>query len=56
MSKKLAYDILNQHLGIRKLSALWVPRLLTLDQNYVQMIIFNALLAHLNAINHGDGD
>ena len=31
-SKQRVYHILNQHLGIRKLSAHWVPRLLTVDQ------------------------
>ena len=37
--------ILNQHLGMRKLSARWVPRLLKVDQKRVRMNISNALLA-----------
>ena len=37
--------ILNQHLGMRKLSARWVPRLLTVYQKHVRMDIYNALLA-----------
>src|SRR5436190_23148743 len=32
MSKESVCHILNQHLDMRKLSARWVPRLLTLDQ------------------------
>ena len=31
---------------MRKLSARWVPRLLTVDQKRVRMNISNALLAH----------
>ncbi|GFX30089.1 histone-lysine N-methyltransferase SETMAR [Trichonephila clavipes] len=45
MSKERVCHILNQHLGMRKLSALWMPRLLTLDQKHVRMNIPNALLA-----------
>ncbi|XP_026319343.1 protein GVQW3-like [Hyposmocoma kahamanoa] len=45
MSKERVCHILNQHLGMRKLSARWVPRLLTLDQKLVRMNISNALLA-----------
>ena len=45
MSKERVCHILNLHLGMRKLSARWVPRLLTLDQKRVRMNIFNALLA-----------
>ncbi|KAJ0178524.1 hypothetical protein K1T71_006347 [Dendrolimus kikuchii] len=45
MSKECVCHILNQHLDIRKLSARWVPRLLTLDQKRVRMNISNALLA-----------
>ncbi|XP_029155672.1 uncharacterized protein LOC114928587 [Nylanderia fulva] len=45
MSKERVCRILNQHLGMRKLSARWVPRLLTLDQKRVRMNISNALLA-----------
>ena len=45
MSKERVYHILNQHLGMRKLSARWVPRLLTVDQKRVRMNISNALLA-----------
>ncbi|GFX04316.1 histone-lysine N-methyltransferase SETMAR [Trichonephila clavipes] len=46
MSKERVYQILNQHLGMGKLSAHWVPRLLTLDQKRVRMSISNALLVH----------
>ena len=35
MSKECVCHILNQHLGMRKLSAHWVPRLLMLDQKHV---------------------
>ncbi|KAJ0183454.1 hypothetical protein K1T71_001430 [Dendrolimus kikuchii] len=45
MSKERVYLILNQHLDMRKLSARWVPRLLTLDQKRVRINIFKALLA-----------
>ncbi|GFW85952.1 histone-lysine N-methyltransferase SETMAR [Trichonephila clavipes] len=45
MSKERVCHILNQHLGIRKLFAHWMPRLLTLDQKRVRMNISNALLA-----------
>ncbi|GFU41928.1 histone-lysine N-methyltransferase SETMAR [Trichonephila clavipes] len=44
MSKEHVCHILNQHLGIRKLSMRWVPCLLTLDQKHVRMNISNALL------------
>ena len=45
MSKERVCHILNQHLDMRKLSARWVPRLLTLDQKRVRMKISRALLA-----------
>ena len=45
MSKQRVCRIFNQHLGMRKLSARWVPRLLTVDQKRVRMKISNALLA-----------
>ena len=45
MSKKRVCHILNQHLGMRKLSVRWVPRLLTVHQKCVRMNISNALLA-----------
>ncbi|KAK5641804.1 hypothetical protein RI129_010351 [Pyrocoelia pectoralis] len=45
MSKERLCHILNQDLGMGKLSAHWVPRLLTLDQKSVRMNISNALLA-----------
>ena len=51
MSKERACHILNQHLGMRKLSALWVPRLLTVDQKHVRMNIFNLLLVQLRELN-----
>lgn len=40
LSKERIYHVLNQNLGIRKLSACWVPRLLSLDQRQVRMNIF----------------
>ncbi|KAJ0179112.1 hypothetical protein K1T71_004824 [Dendrolimus kikuchii] len=46
MSKERVCHILNHHLDMRKLSARWVPRLLTLDQKRVRMNISNPLLAH----------
>src|SRR5436190_24157904 len=45
MSKERACHILNQHLDMRKLSAHWVPRFLTLDQKRIRMKISRALLA-----------
>ena len=42
MSKERVCHILNQHLGMRKLSARWVPRLLTVNQKRVRMNISNA--------------
>ena len=45
MSKERVCHILNQHLGVIKLSARSVPLLLTVDQNRVRMNISNALLA-----------
>ena len=36
MSKERVCHILNEHLGMRKLSARWVPRLLTVDQKHVR--------------------
>lgn len=45
ISKERVCHILNQDLGMRKLSARWVPRLLTLDQKRVRMNISNAMLA-----------
>ena len=47
MSKERVCHILHQDLGMRKLSARWVPRLLTLDQKRVRMNISNALLVQL---------
>ncbi|GFT95559.1 histone-lysine N-methyltransferase SETMAR [Trichonephila clavipes] len=45
MSKGHVCHILNQHLGMRKLFARWVPHLLTLDQNRVRMNVSTTLLA-----------
>ena len=45
MSKERVCHILNQHVGMRKLSARWVPRFLTVDQKRIRMNISNALLA-----------
>ena len=47
MSKERVCHILHQDLGMRKLSAHWVPPLLTLDQKRVRMNISNALLVQL---------
>ena len=44
MSKERLCHIINQQLGMRKLSTCWVPRLVTLDQKRVRMNISNALL------------
>ncbi|GFS76258.1 histone-lysine N-methyltransferase SETMAR [Trichonephila clavipes] len=44
LSKERVCHILNQHLGIGKLSTRWVSRLLTLDPIRVRMSISNALL------------
>ena len=44
MSIERVYHILNQHLGTRKLSERWVPRLLAVDQKRVRMNISYALL------------
>lgn len=45
ISKERVCHILIEHLGMRKLTARWVLRLLTLDQKRVQMNICKALLA-----------
>ena len=45
ISKERVCHILNKHLGMRKLSARWVPRLLTVNQKRVRMNISNTLLA-----------
>ncbi|XP_030750541.1 protein GVQW3-like [Sitophilus oryzae] len=45
ISKDYVCHTLNQDLGMRKLSARWVPRLLTLDQKRVRMNISNSMLA-----------
>ncbi|GFW01902.1 histone-lysine N-methyltransferase SETMAR [Trichonephila clavipes] len=50
-SKERVCHILNQHLGMRKLSARWVPRLLPLDQKRVRMNLSNALLAQFRRNN-----
>lgn len=44
ISKERICHILNEELGMRKLSARWVPRLLTLDQKRIRMNISKALL------------
>ncbi|GFV05984.1 histone-lysine N-methyltransferase SETMAR [Trichonephila clavipes] len=44
MQKESVCSILNQHLGMRKLSARLVPRFLMLDQKRVRINISNALL------------
>lgn len=45
ISKERVCHILIENLGMRKLTARWVPRLLTLDQKRVRMNICKALLA-----------
>lgn len=45
MSKERICHILNEHLDMKKMSARWVPRLLSLDQKRVRMNLSNALLA-----------
>ncbi|GFT13714.1 histone-lysine N-methyltransferase SETMAR [Trichonephila clavipes] len=45
MSKERVCHILNQHIGMKKMSARWVSHLLTLDQKHVRMNISNVLLA-----------
>ncbi|GFU42012.1 histone-lysine N-methyltransferase SETMAR [Trichonephila clavipes] len=50
MSKERVCHILNQHLGMRKLSARWVSHLLTLDQKRVRMNISNALMSQFRRI------
>lgn len=45
MSKERVCWILKEDLGMRKLTARWVPRLLTLDQKRVRLNICTALLA-----------
>ncbi|XP_037903874.1 protein GVQW3-like [Hermetia illucens] len=47
MSKERVCHIWNEDLGMKKLPARWVPRLLTLDQIRDRMNISNALLARL---------
>ena len=44
LSKERVCHILNQHLGMRNLSARWVPRLLTVDQKRFRKNIPDALL------------
>ncbi|XP_065665495.1 protein GVQW3-like [Hydra vulgaris] len=48
ISKERVCHILHENLDMRKLSARWVPRLLTLDQKRVRMNISNALLAQFS--------
>lgn len=47
MSKERICNILTEELGMRKLSARWVPRLLTVDQKRTRMNISKAMLAML---------
>ena len=51
MSIERVCHILNQHLGMRKLSARWVPRLLAVDQKRVRMKFSTLCWRSLNAIN-----
>ncbi|KAL6265813.1 hypothetical protein P5V15_002631 [Pogonomyrmex californicus] len=44
ISKEHVCHILTEELDMRKLSARWVPRLLTLDQKRIRMNISKALL------------
>ncbi|GFV57748.1 histone-lysine N-methyltransferase SETMAR [Trichonephila clavipes] len=50
MAKGRVSHILNQHLGMRKLSARWVSHLLTLGQKRVRKNISNALLAQFRRV------
>src|SRR5436190_18847496 len=50
MSKERVCHLLNQHLDMRKLSARWVPRSLTLNQKCVRMKFLRALLAQFSRI------
>lgn len=45
MSQERVCHVLNQNLTMKKLTARWVPRLVTLVQKSVQMNIYNDLLA-----------
>ena len=56
MSKERICHILKKHLGIRKLSARWVPRLLTVDQKRVRMNISNASDALLAQFRRNKSD
>lgn len=51
MSKESICDVLKQNLDMIKLSARWVPCLLTLHHQRVRIKISNALLAHLGTIH-----
>ncbi|XP_030750150.1 protein GVQW3-like [Sitophilus oryzae] len=55
ISKECVCHILNQELGMRKMSARWVPRLLTLDQKRVRMNISKAMLAQFRRNNPSFG-
>lgn len=45
MSSERAYYILTEELGIKKLSARWVPRLLTQDQKCIRVQMSEQYLA-----------
>ena len=45
MSSEQAYHILSEELGMKKLSARWVPRLLMQDQKRVRLEIYEGCLA-----------
>lgn len=47
ISEECVYHILHENLGMRKLSARWVPRSLTSDQKRVRINIYNALWRRL---------
>ena len=48
ISKERVCHILNQYLGMRKLSARWVSRLLTVDPKRVRMNISKTLLVQFS--------
>lgn len=52
ISDERVRNILHQHLNMRKLSARWVPRLLTIDQKRVRVTTSKANLAMFNRNRH----
>ncbi|XP_039964258.1 protein GVQW3-like [Bactrocera tryoni] len=56
MSKERVCHILNQDLGMRKLSARWVPGLLTLDHKLARMNISSALFGRVAELGASLGE